>query len=132
LSHYFSHIFSEQLLYLKFQREVNYPMLSLEHNTSEDSYDDQKIELYDRVLDSGLKIIEDERDSNTHRYTVELGYRSENSELHLGQVTFLESEKATEPSALVRGDEDALDTVLDRLNGDFELEDRKGSQYISY
>jgi len=52
-------------------------MLSLEHNTSEDSYDDQKIELYDRVLDSGLKIIEDERDSNTHRYTVELGYRSE-------------------------------------------------------
>jgi len=107
-------------------------MLSLEHNTPDESSEDPATGLYDEILDSGLKLVEDYRESNAHRYTVELGYRSENSDLHLGRVTFLESEKSAEPSTLVRGDIDALDTVLDRLNGEFELEDRKGSQYITY
>lgn len=107
-------------------------MLSLEQDKSDELDENAEKTLYDEILDSGLKVVEDDEVQDTHRYTVELGYRSEDSELKFGNVTFIDSEKGKDSGVLARGDQNALDTVLGRLNGEFELEYRKGSQYVTY
>jgi hypothetical protein len=113
-------MFREELLYLKLIGYCSHPMLSLTKNT-----------LYDHISDSGLKLVEDEQESDTHRYTVELGYR-QNGDLNIDEVTFLESQDSKESRAQVQGETEALDAVIDLLDRDYEIEVEEDAQYIKY
>lgn len=87
--------------------------------------------LYNEIQDSGLKVVNTFESDTTLRYTVELGYRN-NGEFNIGQIDFYESKRGTDEEIKFRGDEETLEAIFNRLETDFEVEDRKGSSYLSY
>lgn len=87
--------------------------------------------LYDDIVDSGLKLVEDNTNDDIHDYTVELGYR-EGSSLNIEQINFMEDQSTNNSQALVEGSDSGLNAVIDRLDEDYELKVEEDDQYITY
>ncbi len=87
--------------------------------------------LYEDIVDSGLKLIEDNQNEVEHEYTVELGYRDGNG-LNIEQVDFTEDQNTGDLRAQVEGSESALNAVINLLDEEYELETEEDTLYVTY